>query len=242
MTLVHWLPATHTQWTKGAGHSQHKERSLQGPLCPRHLSQHCPALHSHLCKVTRAMWQLHTLSVCAMGRAGSSQLLAEHCGSSGAGQRCPVCAHVLPGAWLPHSPPSAHGSHREPSTFPISHGRDTHSITEPFRLEKSSEIPHPTHPFMRPSVPHPPGSGTPPGDRPAPWAAVPLQHSFPKRLFLIFEVKNLHHPLCSCRGGLSMHSRSTSGVVVSCKIPILATRVRFPAGAQRSAIYFPTPH
>lgn len=129
MTLVHWLPATHTQWTKGAGHSQHKERFLQGPLCPRHLSQHCPALHSHLCKVTRARWQLHTLSVCAMGRAGSSQLLAEHCGSSGAGQRCPVCAHVLPGAWLPHSPPSAHGSHREHSTFPISHGRDTHSIT-----------------------------------------------------------------------------------------------------------------
>ena len=40
----------------------------------------------------------------------------------------------------------------------------------------------------------------------------------------------------SCRA-----SSSAAGVVVSCKIPILATRVRFPAGAQRAAIYFLTP-
>ena len=41
-----------------------------------------------------------------------------------------------------------------------------------------------------------------------------------------------------CQIHLDNESNSAAGVVVSCKIPILATRVRFPGGA-RSAFLFP---
>ena len=40
-------------------------------------------------------------------------------------------------------------------------------------------------------------------------------------------VSKLHNPIC-----ISEASTGTAGVVVSCKIPILATRVRFPGSAR----------
>lgn len=79
----------------------------------------------------------------------------------------------------------------------------TRRTTESFRLENISQIPNPSHAHRpHPTVPHPRGSGTPPGrDSPHPVAAVPLLTALSKgKLFLTSNLKYIHpHPALALR-------------------------------------------